>query len=375
MNLSPRIRWLLVVTVAAAAVAGYLFFERADTAPIVDADGDPVPGSVASLERVEIGGADQWLVIRGHDASNPVLLFLSGGPGASELPRVRRFNEGLERHVTLVVWEQRGCAKSFGAGRDDLSLERYVDDVIELSAYLADRFDREKVYLLGHSWGSIPGLMAAQARPELFHAYLGSAQMIDVLETDRVVYAQLLEHARAEGDARLERRLLELGAPPYTEGSPIMAYKDVLGRAYAEFEAPAVSDPEYRADGDLMKLLLRTREYTLRDKIGFLRGMVSTFDAVYPQLQDLDFRVSATRLELPVYLMLGRNDANATPWLAEAWFEALDAPTKRLWWFEDAGHGLLWERNEHFHRLIAEEILPSASTPAPDARATGVVRR
>ena len=174
----------------------------AHTPPILGEDGKPLPNSIASLEKITLGGEDQWLIIRGEDVNKPVLLFLSGGPGASEAARVLRFNQELEKHFVVVIWEQRGCGKSYPSlnPKSSLTVDQYASDLIELSEMLRARFDEKKIYLVGHSWGTIFGTRAVQQRPELFHAYVGTAQMVDVLETDQIIYETILEHSRETGD-------------------------------------------------------------------------------------------------------------------------------------------------------------------------------
>jgi proline iminopeptidase len=361
MNITTIPRWAYwVVIFLLLAIAGYWLFGRSYTPAIRDANGKVVPGSTASLEKIKLGGVEQWLVIRGHDTSNPVLLFLSGGPGASELGRVRYFSEPLEQHFTMVVWEQRGCGKSFPSvnPKEDVTIEQYTKDIIELSEYLKERFNQEKIYLLGHSWGTIIGVRAAQARPDLFHAYIGAAQMVNVRETDQIIYRELLEYAQTSGDTKFASRLTELGEPPYFGKNPVMQYKDVLARDYGIFQAPHIKSQDYLQHGDLFARMLRSPEYTLIDKINFARGLMTTFNLVYPQLQDFDFRKDALEFDVPVYMILGRYDSNATPEMAEAYFNKLQAPLKRLYYFEDSGHDMIFQETGKFHDLMINTVLP-----------------
>jgi len=159
---------LLVVALLAAIVLGSQW--TAHTPPILGANGKPLPNSIASLEKAKLGGVDQWLIIRGQDVTKPVLLFLSGGPGASEAARVLRFNSELEKHFVVVIWEQRGCGKSYPSinPKANLTIDQYTSDIIQLTDMLRERFDEEKIYLAGHSWGTIIGVRAAQQRPDLF---------------------------------------------------------------------------------------------------------------------------------------------------------------------------------------------------------------
>lgn len=348
--------WIPLVALALVALFVAVSQWRAHTPPILGADGKPLPGSIAQLEKVRLGGEDQWLIVRGQDASKPVLLFLSGGPGASEAARVLRFNQALEKHFVVVIWEQRGCGKSYMA-RGDLSLERYTADTVELSEMLRERFGQEKIYLVGHSWGTIIGVLAAQARPDLYHAYVGTAQMVDVLETDQLIYDIVLEHARQTGDAKFAARLEEQGPPPYYGNNPIGPYATLFGREYQVFEMPNIKDEAYRRDGDAIMLMLRQPEYGWLDRVYYLLGLMTTFNAVYPQLQEMDFRLDAARLDLPVYIVQGRNDMNNPSPIPESYFERLEAPHKKLVLFEGSGHGMIWEEAERFHRLMVDTVL------------------
>jgi len=334
----------------------------ARTPLILGADGKPLPGSIARMEKVRLGGVDQWLIIRGQDETKPVLLFLSGGPGASEAARVLRFNQELEKDFMVVIWEQRGCGKSYPA-RANLTVEQYTSDIIELSEMLRERFDKEKIFLVGHSWGTIIGVRAAQARPDLFHAYVGTAQMVDVLETDQIIYQMVLDHARETNDTTFVKRMETQGAPPYLSGSPVQPYATLFGREYAVYEFPNIKNEEYRRDGDILLLMLKQPEYGWLDRIYYLLGLMNTFNVVYPQLQDLDFRADATQFNLPVYLILGRHDMNNPGVIPEEYFNLLDAPRKQLFVFEDSGHGMIWEEANLFHEVMTDTVLAETYQP------------
>jgi pimeloyl-ACP methyl ester carboxylesterase len=332
----------------------------AHTPAIIGTDGKPVSNSIASLEKVELGGVEQWLIIRGHDVDKPVLLFLSGGPGASEAARVLRFNSELEKHFVVVIWEQRGCGKSYPSynPKSDLTIDQYVSDVNELSELLRQRFDEQKIYLVGHSWGTIIGALAAQQRPDLYHAYIGTAQMVDVQETDQMIYDLVLEHSRQTGDTDFVNTLETQGPPPYFGNSPIQPYAALFGREYQIFEVPNIKDETYRREGDAIQLMLKQPEYGWLDRVYYLLGLMNTFNVVYPQLQEMDFRVDVPRLDLPVYMVLGRHDMNNPSQIPEEYFDLLEAPKKELIFFENSGHGMIWEEAELFHRLMIETVLP-----------------
>ena len=169
-------RGLLALVVAALAVAVAV---PGSTPSIVGPDGRPGPGSIAQLTTVSLGGRDQVISIRAFDEDAPVLLYLTGGPGQSDLALSRALLEPLTRDFVVVGWDQRGTGRSYAAldPTSELRLDRIVRDTIELTQYLRTRFAEEKIYLLGESWGTTLGGIADQREAEFFHAYIASCQM------------------------------------------------------------------------------------------------------------------------------------------------------------------------------------------------------
>lgn len=201
------------------------------TPPITDAAGRVIPGSVATLEQVPIHGTRQWILMRGYSEQLPVLLFLSGGPGGTERGWVRAHNAELEKHFVVAVWEQPGVGKSYPLAwthREQLTLDQYVKDGVALAESLRRRFGQDKIFLMGHSWGSILGVWMAQRRPDLFHAYIGVGQMTSTLQDDQLGYRYVLDRARAEGNTELVGKLERQGPPPYSGSLTLPRYMTYL---------------------------------------------------------------------------------------------------------------------------------------------------
>ncbi len=176
---------LLGLASLALIVVAVLVARPATTEPIIGPDGEPLPGGIAELATIPIGGHGQAMMIRGRNIENPVLLYLAGGPGGTDLGAMRA-DTGLEQHFVVVTWDQRGAGKSYSAldPVETLALGQMVADTIEVTNYLRDRFGQEKIYLHGNSWGTILGVLAVQQHPELFHAHVGTGQMVSPRETD-----------------------------------------------------------------------------------------------------------------------------------------------------------------------------------------------
>lgn len=342
---------MATATLALVALA-VLIARPASTPAVRDADGRVIPGSIAELASVSIGGHKQAMLIRGHSVEGPVLLYLAGGPGGTDIGAMRIFGGPLEADFVVVTWDQRGAGKSYPAldPTGTLTLQQMVDDTIEVTNYLRDRFGEEKIYLAGNSWGSTLGVLAAQARPELYHAFIGAGQMVSQAETDRLFYEDTLAYAGRTGNWDLASTLMAAGEPPYDD---IWAYEHVLAheREWNEYERV----PEYEAKGE-MPANLFVREYTLLEKLHALPAFLDTFALLYPQLQEIDFREDVRSLDVPVYIVAGRHEARGRAVLAEEWFDLLAAPSKEWVEFEDSGHRPHFEEPERFAEVMRDVL-------------------
>jgi pimeloyl-ACP methyl ester carboxylesterase len=324
------------------------------TPPITDLNGQPVPGAIATLEKVELNGSEQWISIRGQNENKPVLLFLAGGPGGSQLATARRALAGLEEHFVVVNWEQPGAGKSFDAvDRTTLTPERYISDGLALVAYLRERFGEARVYLLGDSWGSVLGIWMAQRAPEAFHAFIGTGQMVAFLETDQMCYEFALRWAEERGDTQKVEALQRQGPPPYYGKGVALKEAAFLMETFNYMnQDPAIADDGFNTFQDLA-----SPEYGLYDKVNWFRGPLDTLGIVYPQLWEVDLRQQATRLDVPVYFLVGRHDVNASPVLTEEYYNLLSAPHKELIWFERSGHNPWVSESARFVEVVVNTVL------------------
>lgn len=344
-----------VVTLVMVAMAFFISLP-ASTAPIPGADGEPLAGSVAELTTVAIGGHDQTMMIRGRSIGNPVILYLTGGPGGTDMGAIRS-DVTLEQDFTLVVWDQRGAGKSYTAldPTDTFTLDQLVADTIEVTNYLRNRFDQEKIYLVGQSWGSTLGVLAAQQHPELYHAFVGVGQMVSQRETDIMFWEDTMAWAEATGNSGLVETLRRNGPPPYenlTHYDPFIATEHDWN-PYPEFDK-----------NNEMPAILFVPEYSWMDRINAFRGFLDTAGTLYPQLQGIDFRQEVPALDVPVYMVLGEHEARGRAVLANEWFEMLDAPSKEAFVFEGSGHRAHFDRPGEFAEVMSQvlEQSPPSST-------------
>ncbi|MBW9146723.1 alpha/beta hydrolase [Clostridium sp. CM027] len=324
------------------------------TPPILGDNGKPLVGSIATLEKVSLGGSDQWITIRGKNKNNPVLLFLAGGPGGTQLAATREQLKKLEDNYVVVNWDQPGAGKSINAvPLKSITPERYISDGHELTQYLCNRFKQEKVYVLGESWGSALGILLVQCYPELFSAFIGTGQMVEFVETDVRMYELVLKMAKDSRDIKQIEKMKNQGLPPY-HGKDVVWKFSTLSQYLSKHmtKNSEIERAGYNTFGEI-----GGTEYGLCDKVNYFFGLVTTFNHVYPQLYNLDLRKQAIKLDVPVYFMEGRHDVNASPVLVEDYFNSLKAPSKELIWFEHSGHDPWRNEPDKFVDLMINLIL------------------
>lgn len=325
----------------------------ASTAAIVDANGERVPGSIAELSTIDVNGHDLHVMIRGHSIDNPVLLFLAGGPGGSEMGAMRNHLPELEEHFTVVTWDQRGAGKSY----DELdpthtyTLDSAVDNTITVTNHLRDRFGQDRIYLLGQSWGTTLGVLAVQQRPDLYAAFIGTGQMVSQLATDTIFYDDTLAWARANGNTGLVAELVAIGPPPYDR---MLDYETALSHEHDVYHYDHNANSE-GAGGFSENFFVS--EYTLIDQIHLLGAFMDTFSVLYPQLQHIDFRQTATDFDIPMYFVQGAHEADGRAEVFADWYPRINAPTKDLIVLDTSGHRPLWEQPDEFVDYMVTTVL------------------
>ncbi len=351
------LRWATVaVSVAVVAGLALVVARPASTAPITGADGAPLQGSIAELTSIDVNGHELGLMIRGHDTGNPVLLFLAGGPGGSELGAMRNHLPALEEGFTVATLDQRGTGTSYPAldPTDTYTLQAAIEDTIATTNYLRERFGTDRVVLVGQSWGTILGVLTVAQEPTLYSAFVGVGQMVSPVETDRIFYTDTLAWAREQGQDGLVTTLEEIGPPPYTS---MLDYETALSFEQEVYPYDHTGNSE-GAGGFSENFLVA--EYTLVDQVHLLAGFMDTFGTLYPKIQDVDLRRDAPRLEVPVFFVQGAHEAPGRSEPFGQWYAELTAPTKETVVLDRSGHRPLFEQPDEFVEFMASHVLPVA---------------
>jgi pimeloyl-ACP methyl ester carboxylesterase len=337
----------------AAATLLFLTAACVHTEPFRDAQGGIIPGSIAAMETIPIGGISQSVWLRGISRSNPALVLLHGGPGASESALFRRFNSELEQHFLVVYWEQRGAGRSYHSDipPQSMTISRFVHDLDELVDWIRQRFGKDKVVLLGHSWGTVLGTLYAYSHPEKVAAYVGVAQISDVPTSRRLSWEFAMTEARKHGNAKAISGLEAIGPPPYSSVDEQLATGKWVERFGGVFHARL-------STGKLIRAALGTDEANVVDLVKFGQGNRFSLEQLEDEISHLNLVENYRSFRVPVFFLLGRYDMNTPAALAEQYFQTIDSPQKHLIWFENSAHNPPFEEPDKFNRVLINEVLP-----------------
>jgi pimeloyl-ACP methyl ester carboxylesterase len=324
------------------------------TMPILDAQGHDIPGSVAQLEKIDLGGVSQWILIRGNSAENPLLLKLHGGPGQAEMATVR-FNHLLEKDFIVVEWDQRGAGKSAQAIEPAraMNIAQLVEDTHDLSELLLKRFHQKKLILVGSSWGSVIGIETVRKYPDLYRAFVSTGQIANFTQGMSVGYRFLVTEAKKRNDIRALDELARLGPPPYA-GDAADAKREIYGKWLEAFGGLWHSSEKF----DRVGWMISSVEYAWPEKLRYTSAAKKSFDLLLPQLAAVDLNSTAPKLEVPIYFAVGRYDQMAPFEVSQSYFSTVAAPKKEWVWFENSAHFPQWEEMEKFHDLLANKVVP-----------------
>lgn len=301
------------------------------------------PNGLQAIETIPIGGIKQVVSIRSQDLRNPVIIYFHGGPGFVEMPLDWWLDRGWDEYFTVVQWDQRNAGKTFTAsGANDPALltpERYQRDAEELVQWARKRFGKRKVFVLGHSWGSMLGLKLAAAHPEWLHAYIGMGQMTNGRESERRGWAWTMAQAKADKNAEAIRELESIA--PYAVGDAPLPVNSVLTqRKWLGHYGGAAWR---RTGGDFeMAAFKLAPEYSDEDVRNAFKGQPPVTQALLPKILTTDLS-TIRALKVPLILLLGRHDINVSSEVAAEWYARVKAPSKRLVWFERSGHHITSE--------------------------------
>ena len=336
------------------------------------------PKGIEELKPVNIGGIDQWLHIRGRNRDNPVLLYLHGGPGSVMIGFMDATQRPWEDYFTVVHWDQRQTGKSYYPADDDkapLTVNQFIEDTEEVIQYLREYLNKDKLFLLGHSWGSVLGMNMVKHHPDWFYAYIGVGQVVDLINSERTLYKRLFGYAQEHNEGALASKI-ENSLPFLNANSPergrIFAenceyFRKELSRFNGEVLMHNMSFDETLAMWEFEKVM--SPHLTLEDINNSVMGDTpALFRSPYAFTTEFcDINLPADvgySFNVPIFFFTGNHDWQTPKVLSDKWFEEITAPYKELVCFEESSHVVVNEEPGKFLMALVNKVLPFAKLDA-----------
>lgn len=311
--------------------------------------------SIASLEAIRLGGVDQWMTIRGHDRENPILLYVHGGPGMSDMGAIRHFLPSLEEHFTVVHWSQRGAGKSYSSRipAESMKIGQFVADLESLTRHLLHRFGQQKLFLVGQSWGTLLCMRLIKQTPELFYAYVGVNQVVDRAQEELISYRAALDLALKRGVRKAVTQLEALGEP--VAGVFATLEGTLVHKTWTRTMRMITFDPKcFMALGKTMAL---NPELTVTEILNMFRGLRWNMELLWREFCQANLFDEIHAVEVPVYFVAGQHDTITNPDLQAQYLDQLQAPRKEYVLFERSGHLACYEEPERFCAVMLKALL------------------
>lgn len=326
--------------------------------PCKDAQGNVKPDSISEKAWITVGGMRQGMFIRGENKQNPVILYLHGGPGTPLLQFISYLEkeERLEQYATVCYWEQRGAGMTYGKSTppNTMTIEQLVEDTREVTEYLKLRFGQDKIYLIGHSWGSYLGVKTIEKYPENYLAYIGIGQVTNQTESERLAYHYMQKCAKERNDKYVIQKLEQYN--PHADTFPQLDYlvacrTRILNKYGIGNLHQGVSFLQ------ILKALFVFKGYTIREKMNWLHGAGFSMKYLFPIVLKNNLFTSSVKFAVPFYIAQGNYDYMVSQSLAQKYFNVIEAPQKEFFAFRNSAHSPNMEEQKAFIEIFRKIAL------------------
>ena len=347
---------LAIITLLLIGLLVLALYSPGKLEPLKDKEGVEIVGSISEKIFTEIGGIKQGFFIRSENPENPVILFLHGGPGSPELPMFYPFEtpERLEKYFTVCYWNQRGAGMSYSSTIDPttMTLAQFIDDTRQITEYLQQRFNKQKIYLMGHSWGTYLGVKTIEKYPDNYIAFIGIGQISNQLESEKIAYNYMMQHAKEIGDKRAVKKLERFN--PNASDFPSLKYLlSARSLLMNKYKIGIIHSNEFSVSG-LIKNMLTFKGYSISEKLFYFKGSMFSLDNVWHYVESDNLNETSTKFQVPLYIIHGKFDYQVSHTLARQYFERIEAPDKAFFTFENSAHSPNVEEPDRFVTVVRE---------------------
>ena len=352
------IMWGIICGIVVLVILSILFLVIVSPGKIdqlTDSNGHTIPNSISEKVFIEINGIKQGMFIQGESLDYPVLLFLHGGPGSPEflINQIAKEKIGLEKEFIVCYWEQRGAGMSFSSKINvkEMNVQQMIEDTKKVTDYLKERFNQDKIFILGHSWGTYLGIKTIEQFPNDYYAYIGMGQISNQKQSEKLAYEYMLEYAEKTNDKKAIKSLSKFNKEDkdFPTNRYVMGIRSSLMNQYGI----GIMHNDFSI-AKLAKMVIFFKGYTFKEKINYLRGSAFSIKYLFQSVTFDDLNDSSNQFEIPIYVLHGVYDYQVSHDLAKEYSKSMKAPKKVFYSFNESAHSPLWEEPLKFMEIIKE---------------------
>lgn len=304
--------------------------------------------SISELVNIKVGGRSQTLLIRGTNKDNPIILFLHGGPGLAQICYARKYQSKLEDNFLVVNWDQRGSGKSYSffMDKDNFTKNQIVEDAKEVIEYLCKNYGKDKIILIGHSWGTELGMDIIKSDSSRILAYVGVGQVVNQKEGERISYQYAIDLAKQNQDSSAVSDLESMYNATDKDVIKSTLEKENIIKKYSPFK------DDINVTNDVIKGCLFSPESNGIDAIKYACGNRLSAEKLWGTNNEFNLFNDIRKIDIPVYFCAGRYDYTTPSVLVEKYYEMLEAEHKEFIWFENSAHFPQYTENDKFCDLL-----------------------
>ncbi len=330
------------IAVAVVSIIVLFFLTRAVGKAVYSKTPD---GGINESMYIDVNGTKQWINIYGEDIDNPVLIYLHGGPGSATSQMDYAFTRKWADVYTVVTWDQRNCGKSYSPEQNSIVLtkELFLTDGKEVTEFVLDYLSKDKLTLLGHSWGSIYGANLVLEYPEYYECFIGTGQLVDILENEEAFKQEAF--LWAHDDEEMLSLVNQL--TPNNASMEHFSIKNTIMQKYGY--DMMVNGTDYNT----IWTMIFNPNYSILDWKNYLNTDMGVYSDFCTSDEFAAFSLKGrVDYQVPLYNINGDMDYQTNYKLAQEYFEEVNAPYKQMFIMENMTHGLLESDSEGFSEIV-----------------------
>lgn len=309
---------------------------------------------------IQVGGVKQGMFIIGKDKSNPVLLYIHGGPSFSEFFLIEKYPTGIENFFTVCYWEERGGGLSYSpqVSSESMTLNQLISDALEVTNYLRDRFKKEKIYIMAHSGGTAFAIQAVKNSPHLYHSYIGISQITRQADSERLAYRFMIDQYSSRGNSKIIKEFEKY--PILESDSSLLPFFNsaLRDKSMHELGIGTMRTMKSIISGVFISVWT-CKAYTIREKFNIWYSKFTLVNKAKfrEQILKSDFTTLIPKLDVPVYFFSGKYDLTVNYDLSKEYLKKLDAPVKGFYTFYNSAHSPIFEEPNRFLEILTKDVL------------------